>query len=127
MLIYKLKYSFEFNDDFNSSNADENVMFILNEVSSTTVLLFYVYILVTFHFQKADVVLGAIVLTDKRNNLVDFPYPWVKSAGALMIPHTTANDEKTQHDPTSKIGAIFKPFQTQVFIFIITYIHRYVQ
>ena len=62
--------------------------------------------------------LGAVVLTDYRNNDVDFPYPWFKSAGALMIPNPMVHyDKKAKTEQLSKIGAVWKPFQFQVAFF----------
>ena len=65
--------------------------------------------------QNIDMLLGVFLLFESRNKLVDFPYPWLKTAGALMIPSPSIG-EKTQ-GPFSKIGAVWKPFQFQVAFF----------
>lgn len=58
------------------------------------------------------------MLFESRNKLIDFPYPWIKSVGALMIPSAKGGERITQH-PLSNIGAVWKPFQIQVFVFAI--------
>jgi hypothetical protein len=56
--------------------------------------------------------LGIFLLLEKRNKLVDFPYPWVKSSAALMIPSPKAEDPK--RNQWNRLDAVYKPFQSQV-------------
>ncbi len=65
-----------------------------------------------FLLQHVDLLLGIFLLLETRNNLVDFPYPWVKSSAAVMIPSPKADDSK--NNQWNKLDAVFKPFQSQV-------------
>jgi len=57
--------------------------------------------------QKADVIIGAVGFTEKRNQLMTYPYAMYKGRMALMIPKPT---QRSEHH----LDAIWKPFQPQV-------------
>ena len=57
--------------------------------------------------QKADVIIGAVGFTEKRNQLMTYPYAMYKARMALMIPKPT---QRSEHH----LDAIWKPFQPQV-------------
>ena len=56
--------------------------------------------------------LGMIGLLASRNLIIDFPYPWLKSQLALMIPVPEITNEQVPW--WSHAVAICKPFQWQV-------------
>ena len=56
--------------------------------------------------------IGPVGLTEKRNQLVDFPYPMTKSALAVMTPKPTKQE-------TNHLNAICLPFQPQVWLFFV--------
>ena len=56
---------------------------------------------------KIDVIIGAFGITDKRNQILDYPYPASKTALQLVIP-------KPLPEKKNYIYAICEPFQPQV-------------
>lgn len=55
-------------------------------------------------------ILGKYMLLEERNHLVDFPNPFLKSVGSVMMPVNKQENEKVSYRPS----AVLKPFQWQV-------------
>lgn len=65
-------------------------------------------------------ILSMYMLLEERNRLVDFPYPFLKTTGSVMMPVNNQEKEKESYHPS----AILKPFQWQVMYNMNYYISR---
>lgn len=61
-------------------------------------------------------ILGMYMLLEERNHLVDFPNPFLKSVGSVMMPVNKQENEKVSYRPS----AVLKPFQWQVLCWWVT-------
>lgn len=59
---------------------------------------------------EVDMILGMYMLFEERNRLVDFPYPFLRTAASVMMPVNNQEKEKESYH----LSAILKPFQWQV-------------
>ena len=66
-------------------------------------------------------ILGMYILFEERNRLVDFPYPFLRTSGSIMM--SVNNNQGHSNKGSYRLTAILKPFQWQVLYCLSYLIH----